>query len=100
HTRSDRDWSSDVCSSDLRAKSLPVIEQHGLKLVSTGSDFARLKSDPDAAVANAKRLGVKYVMCSWIPHPKAGFTEKEARDAIERSEERRVGKGGGAEGWE
>jgi sugar phosphate isomerase/epimerase len=63
--------------------SVKEIERHGLKLVSTGSDFAKLKSDPDSAVAQAKRLGVKYVMCSWIPHPKAGFTEKEAREAIE-----------------
>jgi sugar phosphate isomerase/epimerase len=64
-------------------ESVKAIEQHGLKLVSAGSDFGRLKTDPDAAVASAKRLGVKYVMCSWIPHPKSGFTEKEAREAID-----------------
>jgi sugar phosphate isomerase/epimerase len=63
--------------------SVKVIEEHGLKLVSTGGDFARLKSDPEAVVAQAKRLGVKYVMCSWIPHPKGKFSEKEAREAIE-----------------
>jgi sugar phosphate isomerase/epimerase len=64
-------------------ESVKVIEQHGLKLVSTGSDFGKLKNDPDAVVAQAKRLGVKYVMCSWIPHPKGHFSEKEAREAIE-----------------
>lgn len=63
--------------------SVKQIERHGLKLVSTGSDFAKLKSDPDSVVAQAKRLGVKYVMCAWIPHPKTGFTEKEAREAVE-----------------
>src|ERR1041385_2046088 len=47
-------------------ESVKVIEQHGLKLVSTGADYNRLKNDPDAAVAQAKALGAKYVMCSWI----------------------------------
>lgn len=65
------------------AESVKAIEQHGLKLVSTGSDFAKLKSDPDSVVAQAKALGVKYVMCAWIPHPKGKFSEKEAREAIE-----------------
>jgi sugar phosphate isomerase/epimerase len=64
-------------------ESVEIIEQHGLKLVSTGSDFAKLKSDPDSVVAQAKRLGVKYVMCAWIPHPRGKFSEKEAREAIE-----------------
>src|SRR3954464_3573194 len=62
-------------------ESVKVIEQHGLKLVSTGSDFNRLKSDPDGAAAQAKALGAKYVMCSWIPHAKGRFSEKEAREA-------------------
>src|ERR1041385_5725525 len=47
-------------------ESVKVIEQHGLKLVSTGADYNRLKNDADAAVAQAKALGAKYVMCSWI----------------------------------
>jgi sugar phosphate isomerase/epimerase len=62
---------------------LKLLEDRGLKLVSTGSDFATLKRDPDRIVAQAKRLGAKYVMCSWIPHPKNQFSEKEARDAID-----------------
>ena len=62
-------------------ESVKIIEQHGLKLVSTGADYNRLKNDPDAAVAQAKALGAKYVMCSWIPHAKGKFSEKEAREA-------------------
>ena len=62
-------------------ESIKVIEQHGLKLVSTGADYNRLKNDADAAVAQAKALGAKYVMCSWIPHSKGKFSEKEAREA-------------------
>jgi sugar phosphate isomerase/epimerase len=59
------------------------LDKRGIKLVSSGADYARLKTDPDAAVRQAKQLGVKYVMCSWIPHEKGKFTEKNAREAIE-----------------
>ncbi len=59
------------------------LDKRGIKLVSTGTDYARLKSNPDAAVESAKKMGVKYVMCSWIPHDKSGFAEKNAREAIE-----------------
>jgi sugar phosphate isomerase/epimerase len=62
---------------------LRVVEKHGLKLVSTGSDFAALKRDPDSVVTKAKELGAKYVMCSWIPHTQNHFSEKEAREAVE-----------------
>src|SRR5688500_11967544 len=62
---------------------LKNLEQRGMKLVSTGSDYARLKNDPDAVVAQAKALGAKYVMCSWIPHDKGKFAEKHAREAAQ-----------------
>jgi sugar phosphate isomerase/epimerase len=42
-----------------------------------------LKSNPDALVEQAKKLGVKYVMCAWIPHEKGHFSEKNAREAID-----------------
>jgi sugar phosphate isomerase/epimerase len=54
-----------------------------MKLVSTGSDYARLKNDPDSLVAQAKALSAKYVMCSWIPHDKGKFSEKNAREAAQ-----------------
>ncbi len=59
------------------------LDKRGIKLVSTGVDYGRLKSNPDAVVEQVKKLGVKYVMCSWIPHDKGVFTEKNAREAIE-----------------
>jgi sugar phosphate isomerase/epimerase len=59
------------------------LEKRHIKLVSSGADFNRLKTDPDAAVKQAKDLGVKYVMCSWIPHERGHFGEKNAREAIE-----------------
>jgi sugar phosphate isomerase/epimerase len=62
---------------------LQLLEERGLKLVSTGADYATLKRDPERVVAQARKLGAKYVMCSWIPHPKNQFSEKETREAIE-----------------
>jgi sugar phosphate isomerase/epimerase len=62
---------------------LKLVEQRGLKLVSTGCDFATLKREPESVVAQAKKLGAHYVMCSWIPHAKNQFSEKEAREAIQ-----------------
>lgn len=59
------------------------LEERGLKLVSTGADFAALKRDPDQVVESVIKSGAKYVMCAWIPHPKNHFSEKEAREAIE-----------------
>src|SRR5678816_3661417 len=60
---------------------LKLLEERGLRLVSTGTDYNRLKSDPDAAVAQAKALGVKFVMCSSIPHERGKFSEAKAREA-------------------
>ena len=59
------------------------LDKRGIKLVSSGVDYARLKSNPDAVVEQSKKVGVKYVMCSWIPHSKGQFSEKEAREAID-----------------
>ena len=62
---------------------LKMLEERGMKLISTGTDYARLKNDPDAVVAQAKALGAKYVMCAWIPHEKGKFSEKNAREAAQ-----------------
>src|SRR3954465_9163456 len=59
------------------------LDKRRIKLVSSGVDYERLKSNPDALVEQSKKLGVKYVMCSWIPHPKGKFSEKNAREAID-----------------
>jgi sugar phosphate isomerase/epimerase len=62
---------------------LKLLDDRGIKLVSTGTDYNRLKNSPDEAVNAAKKLGAKYVMCSWIPHKKGEFNEQNAREAIE-----------------
>src|SRR5207249_6805701 len=95
HTRSKRDWSSDVCSSDLRGgkamkfprsvSSVPVVV---LLLSSTGCATYRTISTAEQGspkVFSGTRLDVSAIR------------------GDERSEERRVGKegrgGGGREQW-
>src|SRR2546421_5245208 len=76
HTRSDRDWSSDVCSSDLRTA-------HNLeKMVS-----ARAAS----AMAGSSKAIFDELICweSSAPIPSNNFSFKSSGM---RSEERRVGK--------
>src|SRR5206468_8670751 len=72
HTRSDRDWSSDVCSSDLTA--LTVLCAACLMLSHRAAAAPDLSTPKKAAVAFAKAV-------------EGGNT-----DEIKRSEERRVGK--------
>lgn len=60
-----------------------VLSQRSIKVVSTGADYNRLKTAPDAAVEQAKALGAKFVMCAWIPHERGKFSEKNAREAAE-----------------
>ena len=62
---------------------LRELDKRGIKLMSTGVNYPQLKSDPDALVEQARKLGVKYVMCAWIPHDKGRFSEKNAREAID-----------------
>src|SRR5206468_7971048 len=40
HTRSDRDWSSDVCSSDLGTHFIPLCFDHGISEVQSASLLA------------------------------------------------------------
>jgi len=43
---------------------------HQLSAMGTGIDFEALAGDLGPAIADAKALGAKYVMCAWIPHGK------------------------------
>ena len=60
-----------------------LLEERGIKVVSTGADYNGMKTNLEQAVERAKRIGAKYVMCSWIPHKKNDFNEQNAREAIE-----------------
>src|SRR2546429_7157237 len=78
HTRCSRDWSSDVCSSDLRA---------------TGQIIS-LRALADEFVASGSAFPNPYVGLIPLDDPEAqreGGKERP-RFGYERSEERRVGK--------
>src|SRR5206468_5887653 len=82
HTRSDRDWSSDVCSSDL-STSLEALSEAGWVGVGHTELLARFAGVPEKSIAMmlaSNRLRVVHVS-----------THVSLRRAI-RSEERRVGK--------
>src|SRR5439155_8358255 len=88
HTRWPRDWSSDVCSSDLRVTFLVRIG-----LYSEG-DFAEYRDGVIQVVSVNKG---RAVILDLHTHRKDRAEESEMKrlggpDALQRSEERRVGK--------
>src|SRR5699024_12060382 len=92
HTRSKRDWSSDVCSSDLPSWNPSVVETLNLGF-HEGQDNGRESlpasyrhpTQPVTSISNLQNLtGLKRFMAART-------------GGGERSEERRVGKGRGYE---
>src|SRR5207249_7920259 len=87
HTRSKRDWSSDVCSSDLLRNDAPALTQARVSIrlrdgrtLASYADGARGYSDRPAT---AQELTDKFRACAGrVLDP----------DRTDRSEERRVGK--------
>jgi len=54
----------------------------GISVPSTGVGYEEL-ANPADAIAKAKTLGSKFVMCAWIPHKvRGGFTLEEAEKAV------------------
>ena len=60
-----------------------MYEDNGLKLVSASADYGDLKNRPEDVAARAKALGVKYVVCFWIPHNGNEFTVENVDAAID-----------------
>src|SRR5206468_8684406 len=81
HTRSDRDWSSDVCSSDLRGRDAALYYDGPARRLDLGQEWRAL-------------TGLPFVWAFWAGRPDA----LEPRDVARRSEERRVGKEGRCRG--
>src|SRR5699024_12750955 len=78
HTRSKRDWSSDVCSSDLLLAGAVV---GGHKRIADVTDMlAREDIDTETLMATDYRSGKEQVR-----------RERARADAVDRSEERREG---------
>src|SRR5699024_11460395 len=85
HTRSKRDWSSDVCSSDLTSKK-------------SNARWRRVSSlnGNECVFTQSRPLSVKHHT------PREILSDKPARfkrSCAHRSEERRVGKGCGCLWW-
>src|SRR5207249_9453832 len=92
HTRSKRDWSSDVCSSDLNSKgsdaNCSIVLKYGMK-----RDFNRWLSTlglsaPVKSLTELREWNLKHERAGAI---KYGQSNLDISDEI-RSEERRVGK--------
>src|SRR5207249_9106227 len=79
HTRSKRDWSSDVCSSDLNDRAAEADES---RRVAKGKRFAHR---PPTGMSTNRRT-VLFV------DDDLGFLEVVRNLMVKRSEERRVGK--------
>ena len=47
-----------------------LVKKAGLRIVSTGADFASLEKDVARVIKDAQALGAAQVMCAWIPHEK------------------------------
>src|SRR5690625_8018489 len=95
HTRWPRDWSSDVCSSDLDAGMLSyancvALEQAGYQFIIA----SRVGKMPKGLQAHLDTLDKHQMTNGWT----TSIQEQLRADA--RSEERRVGKGGRARVWE
>jgi sugar phosphate isomerase/epimerase len=58
-----------------------LVKKAGLRIVSTGADFATLEKDPDRVVKEAQALGAVQVMCAWIPH-EGRFSRKDVDRAL------------------
>ncbi len=57
------------------------LDQRGFKAISGHFQYDALNKDIDAAVRDAKTLGLKYAVCPWISHGIGDFTEADARRA-------------------
>lgn len=60
-----------------------LLDQNGIKAISTGASFEDLDSNVPKVLAEAKALGAKYVVCTWIPHAGDQFMIHDADRAID-----------------
>src|SRR5206468_8919596 len=91
HTGSARDWSSDVCSSDL----LGLLVRHGIRLLlAKGADVNAVSNEQCDAEVKHGPIALGNLTALLLATPYGGpDVVKILLDAGARSEERRVGKG-------
>src|SRR5690606_40857693 len=93
HTRFSRDWSSDVCSSDLFFQRYPGLAVLNARFRNTGSQALEVDGWRVSAYELALAPG-GFWSFSGASHTDRRDWVQPVSDAFERSEERRVGKGG------
>src|SRR5207247_8337152 len=86
HTRSTRDWSSDVCSSDLGT-------------VQATTPATLIKLIYELALAIVALAGFAAFLFAGVQYVTAAGNPSRAEDAKDRSEERRVGREGRCRWW-
>jgi sugar phosphate isomerase/epimerase len=64
-------------AKDLRS----LADANGLKIVGAHIPYERMQADLPGVIADAKTLGVTYVIVAWVPH-KTDFDVAQARAAI------------------
>src|SRR5206468_7263490 len=92
HTRSDRDWSSDVCSSDLMR---PPITSFSAPVIPAARPSILLLDEPAAGMTGAEKDVIGGLIRSIRDR---GVTVLLVEHDM-RSEERRVGKEGRGRQW-
>src|SRR5207302_2960585 len=88
HTRFSRDWSSDVCSSDLVAAGA----KHVMDCVDCHNRPTHIYPSPDRSVDRAISAGKIDPTLPYIKQQAVTILARDYKSADERSEERRVGK--------
>src|SRR5690606_40786601 len=96
HTWFSRDWSSDVCASDLAGETVEVGALLGQLGEGKGAAPAPKKEEPKKAEARAEVKKEEQKKQEAGPAKPADATPSPAVRRVARSEERRVGNGSGA----
>src|SRR5206468_4783208 len=94
HTRSDRDWSSDVCSSDLPAITDADANFNGSGYVPPQGLAITAVDDTNGTWQYSQDSGATWTDIPAVSDTLALLLEADSQSP--RSEERRVGKEGGA----
>src|SRR5699024_11650207 len=95
HTRSKRDWSSDVCSSDLEPYLIHMVLTVAAE--GTGSDAVRQAVNELALRELNMEVDINMQTLGTLSQTlNMQMAANEELDVVPRSEERRVGKDGGS----
>jgi sugar phosphate isomerase/epimerase len=60
-----------------------MLESRGLTPVSGHAQYEALRKDVAAVIRDAKAVGQRYVVCPWIPHEIANFSEQDVKSAAQ-----------------